>query len=351
MSIFSGYDPNPWLAEKSLAALKEAVRLVDLANEPDTTPWYAKNLKHLASAIIGRLAPIVAFTHQAGETAAGHAEWGSICERGTFAMAAWCKKWKIEDPHAFLQGILAEEMDEAERDEKSNSPGKEMPDKDDPDSAEKKVWIYGSMIMHLMNPSFPVGSERLLKWLLFGLRTSEYADTVVVNKNFLPTDIGLSIEDTKSAYQDLYDRGLIQRVIIPDLKTHALALRLVVSGVSDNNKHPEPFQPEEFGAPGIRIAGQPTIGNQLTFSVPAALGAIIHSWPNSDENGDALKTLLQARIGPDQIYIDTIKTVSKENEVEVTLSVRMPFDSNDDGMCLAMSLIAIDWLKSKRIAH
>lgn len=40
MSIFdqtSGLDPTDWMREKSLAALEIAVKLVDLANEPDTT--------------------------------------------------------------------------------------------------------------------------------------------------------------------------------------------------------------------------------------------------------------------------------------------------------------------------
>jgi len=44
MSVFEGFPPGPWLAEKTLAALELAASLVDLANEPDTTAWYRKTL-------------------------------------------------------------------------------------------------------------------------------------------------------------------------------------------------------------------------------------------------------------------------------------------------------------------
>ncbi len=351
MSIFRGYDPGPWLAEKSLAALKEAVQLVDLANEPDTTPWYEKNLKHLASSLIGRLAPMVAFTHQTDETAVKYEEWKPICERGTFALAAWCKKWKVEDPHAFLQQVLAEEMDESELIEKLNSPEEAKPEKNEADSDSIKVWIYGSMMMRLMDKSLPIGSVRLLQWLLFGLRTSEYAATVIVNKKFLPTDIDLSIEETKAAYRDLYERGLIQRTTIPGIHSEALALCFVVSGVTDDNKHPAVFHEEEFGAPGIRIVGKPTTGNLLTLRIPAPLGALIHSWPTAGENRAALKLSLQEHIGEDRIYIETLKTENRENMIVINVSVRMPFDANDNDLSMEMEQIAIVWLKSKLIAQ
>ena len=55
MSIFDGYsgfDSTDWLREKSLVTLKIAASLVDLANETDTTPWYAKNLKGIANGLM-----------------------------------------------------------------------------------------------------------------------------------------------------------------------------------------------------------------------------------------------------------------------------------------------------------
>ena len=56
MSVFR-FDPDdpknpfPYLAEKSLIALQEAARLVDLANEPGTAEWYAQELRGRAERI------------------------------------------------------------------------------------------------------------------------------------------------------------------------------------------------------------------------------------------------------------------------------------------------------------
>src|SRR5204862_7187431 len=44
-------------------------QLVDLANEPDTTPWYSRRLRRTASALVGRLAPLTLFVHGANEQA------------------------------------------------------------------------------------------------------------------------------------------------------------------------------------------------------------------------------------------------------------------------------------------
>ena len=73
MSIFnpsSGMNALRWIQEKALSALEDAARLVDLANEKDTSPWYAKELRRRAGAMIGRLAPLVALVHGVGEEAA-----------------------------------------------------------------------------------------------------------------------------------------------------------------------------------------------------------------------------------------------------------------------------------------
>ncbi len=69
MSIFnsgSGMNPLPWLQEMTLRALQAAVNLVDVANEPDATDWYARTLRQSAMAVVGRLAPVVALLYRAG---------------------------------------------------------------------------------------------------------------------------------------------------------------------------------------------------------------------------------------------------------------------------------------------
>jgi hypothetical protein len=81
VSIFdptSGMNALPWIQEKGLRTLEEAARLVDLANEKDTTPWYSKELRYRASTMIGCLAPMVALFHGSAEAARAEAWNGAI---------------------------------------------------------------------------------------------------------------------------------------------------------------------------------------------------------------------------------------------------------------------------------
>ena len=122
MSIFdptSGYIPTDWLKEKSLAALEAAVKLVDLANEPDTTSWYAKNLKHIAEELVSRLVPMTALFHGVAAQGVESEEWQGIIERGTFALTKWCRKWNIANPYRFSESVTARQRDESETIEKS----------------------------------------------------------------------------------------------------------------------------------------------------------------------------------------------------------------------------------------
>ena len=98
MSIFdptSGKDPSAWLMEKSLAALESAVKLIDLANESDTTPWYRKNLRFIGEHLINRLLPMTALFHGVPEEGVLPEEWENIIEKGTFELARWCRKWDV----------------------------------------------------------------------------------------------------------------------------------------------------------------------------------------------------------------------------------------------------------------
>jgi hypothetical protein len=86
MSIFnpdSPLNPGPWLQEKVLVVLQVATKLIDLANERDTTPWYRRKLKDLGGQLVSRLAPIVALVHAAGDEAASTDEWRPILDEGT----------------------------------------------------------------------------------------------------------------------------------------------------------------------------------------------------------------------------------------------------------------------------
>jgi len=98
MSIFDGDDinPVPYLSEKTLSALQYAAALIDLANEPDTTTWYKRNLMEIAEGIVVHLVPAVAVLNWSGQESAEQSR--AILNGGTFALARWCKKHNIGNP-------------------------------------------------------------------------------------------------------------------------------------------------------------------------------------------------------------------------------------------------------------
>ncbi len=55
--------------------------------------------------------------HQVGDAASAD-EWTGITERGTFALAAWCKKHDIQDPIKRSFDLLAKEWEDGEAEAK-----------------------------------------------------------------------------------------------------------------------------------------------------------------------------------------------------------------------------------------
>lgn len=113
-----GFDSIPWLQEKTLSALEQSVRLVDLAHEPDTTPWYRRALIEIAEPLITTLMPVVAFVHVAQE-AAEHDDIRMVVEGGAFALSRWGKKWDISAPRRVGRMSLTELRLVDENEEKS----------------------------------------------------------------------------------------------------------------------------------------------------------------------------------------------------------------------------------------
>jgi hypothetical protein len=150
MSIFdrySGFDSTDWLREKSLATLEIAASLVDLANESDTTPWYAKNLKRIATGLIARLGPMVVLFYGLGEECVKQEGWLDIGERGTFALVKWCKKWNIKNPYKFANNLTPKERTVDETSEKLLETKKEIGYVDEGESDAIKLEIYQNMSM------------------------------------------------------------------------------------------------------------------------------------------------------------------------------------------------------------
>jgi hypothetical protein len=263
MSIFdrtSGYDPTDWMREKTLAALEIAVKLVDLANEPDTTAWYEKNLKRMAGHLIARLLPMTALLYDTGAEAVEDDQWKDIAERGTFALTRWCRQWKIASPYHFTESVTAKKRAEAETTEKRQTFEPNILTNDDEHSHTLELEVHRYMALQMLSGGLNDPAKSLLAWALFNLGTSEYADIVVLNRKFLPTDIGCTPEQTGEGYRQLYQKGLIEKVEGLDIINEAIALRMVVDGINDS-KHAPPFQEVTFGRPGLSLMGKPTTGS------------------------------------------------------------------------------------------
>ncbi|MBK6520033.1 MAG: hypothetical protein IPM79_37595 [Polyangiaceae bacterium] len=347
MSIFrrdSGFDPSDWLKEKTLLALMDAVRIVDLANEPDTTRWYEKQLRRIAEPLIARLVPVVALVHRAGEDAVTHDAWRPILKGGTFALAAWAKKHDIVDPAVAGFKALAPEREDEEVMEKAVQLPQGLISVEEDGALELKSDIAFRFAVQMGRGEFNPQELRLLAWLLQDLRLSEFADVVVVSKRFLPTDIGSSVDETVAAYRSLCERGAIERVEnVPAIRAEALALRLVIE--RNASRHAAPYREESFGFPGARVGGQPTIGNELTIVLPPSLAAVVRSWSIPDAALGELRDHLQAALGEDRAFVETVHL--REGELHVGL--RYPMETKDAVMVAELATASESWLRRRTV--
>jgi hypothetical protein len=349
MSIFdpnSGMNPLPWIQEKSLRALDEAVRLVDLANESDTSEWYSKELKRRASGLIQGLAPLVALFNNAGEAAASSEEWGGVKERGTFALAAWCKKFDIQDPTKRAFNLIARERDDDDLEAKVARPADvHAEDEDDLWVLDRRCTIYSSLSRRVLHEDLTEPARRLLLWAMADLGFASRADVVGLSRRFLPTDVGATPEETLEAYRLLYDRGLVERVEDEDAGSDRLLLRLVAEGVNDS-KQPLPFKEEKFGFPGARINGQPTTGNVLRVPLDGPLGDALSRWRFTDEDRRSLESAIQRQLGHDRVYVEVVN-VMNEHAPALEVKLRYMWEDSDAELTASLRSAALQWARER----
>lgn len=351
MSVFSGeFNPLPWLQEKTLHALQAAASLVDVANEPDTTAWYKRKLVRTAELIVDRLAPVVAFLNRAGAEAADRDEWGPVLEGGSFALATWCRKWKIGDPTNIAKGSLLHlrtvEEDEEKAEELEPEPftgGLEA-------ALDLKVQIYSHFSRRLLFDELSPAAHRMMLWLLGDLWISDPPDVVYVSRRFLPNDIGATAQETASAYKELYDRGWIERPDseATDERPDRLSLRLIVQGLNDS-RHAALYQEEEFGYPGARIAGQVTCWQRKFINLPDTLSAMLGRWFTEPQELVELKDYLQRQIGEDKIYLERAEIKYRDETPRLMVYFRYPLQAELEPLEKEVSDGVEQWLKERVI--
>jgi hypothetical protein len=356
MSIFdrtSGFDPTDWMREKSLAALEIAAKLVDLANEPDTTAWYEKNLKRMAKNLIARLLPMTGLLYGVGAEAVEPDQWEGIAERGTFALTKWCRQWKVANPYHFSEGVTAKKREEGETNEKRQAVEPNILKREDEHGPTLALEIHHHMAFQMLYGGLNDQAKSLLAWALFNLGTSEYADIAVLNKKFLPTDIAFSPEQTSEGYRQLYQKGLIEKVEGLDIIDEAIAIRLVVDGINDS-KHAAPFQEVAFGRPGLRIQGKPTTGNIIQLTFDKHHNKYLEWIACSQEKIRQMHGALQQKLGSDHVYIENVRIApaadKTDNKRILEIQYRYPFDIDDRQMELQLKSTAEKWIKASIVS-
>lgn len=232
--------------------------MVDLANEADTTRWYARRLRRTASGLISRLAPLTLFVHRADQKSLEDSEWNAIAKHGTLALAAWCERWGIAGAKFLGQSPLLDDDDDDGDDDKAATPEDHPVVNDDlTRTLDRRLELMGLMARRMLNEELPDGARRLLLLLLGHLRYSPHMDIVLVSKRFLPGDIGVSPAEAADACRALYVREFIERVeALSEATGDALALRLLVEvSTIASMRPPTARRPSAFQALGSAESG------------------------------------------------------------------------------------------------
>lgn len=340
-----GLNPIPWLQEKTLSALTAAAALADLANEPDTTAWYAKTLRAHAQCLVAYLAPIVVLLHGAEREAATQGEWEPIVEGGSLALARWCKKWTIADPRTVGLGALADAWNDEERDAKAEGEARASMAAGGAAAATLRLELYAALTSRLLDERIPASSRRLLTFLMSGLRYSRHADAVEVSRRFLPTDAGLEPGETATAYRDLHERGLLE-LVEPEPEDGERRIWRLVSEDLNESRHRLPFREEVFGYPGARIAGKGTIGSVVLVELTEAMGAAL-AWWSSEENLVELGAHLQQQLGDDRVYIERIELRERSDSRPIKVRLRYPYEENDERLREEVRQLVELWLRER----
>ena len=348
MSVFSDeFNPISWLREKTLLALQTAASLVDVANEPDTTPWYKRKLLSSAEHLIDRLLPVVAYLHQTESAAVDREEWGDILEGGSFSLAKWCKKWKVADPTSIGRSSLRHLRTVEETEEKAQELPQELFEGDLERVLDMKLQIYSYMSRRLAQGQFSNEAQRIMLWLLGSLWVSDPADVVTISKRFLPTDIDITPEQASSGYRELYEKGFVERVEHnSEQRPDRLSLRLVVEGLNDSRHAPE-YKDETFGYPGARIGGKLTFGQGKLLQLPDIFTAMLNRWFKEDQELNELCNFLQRTIGEDRIYIERAEVKIRNEKPRLLLYFRYPLDAELEPLEVELSEHAEEWFKNR----
>ena len=356
---------EPWLQEKSLAALKDAAKLIDLANDPETADWYAKALRRRGQSLVASLLPLVTTLFEADDAAMTPKQVSGISEGGSFALAKWCKQNRVGDPRDIADNLIRyrqgerearSESDDQESPRAEDSLGVSAPGKraarrmlirsDDKRGLPLKTAVFGGMAYRMLRDTWPPTAVELMLWLLSRLEQSEFADVVTVSPKFLPGDIGTSPEAITEAYDWLYERGCIERIQDADVTDqNQLALRLVVEGVNES-REPAPHRPETFGFPGYMINGRRAEWCFIDVPVTSSAAEALAGWRDRSASLDELQGALQRAFGDEQVVCE-LRLVGARGARQVHVKLRALPDRDEELLVRRATEITERWLQER----
>jgi DNA-binding MarR family transcriptional regulator len=100
-----------------------------------------------------------------------------------------------------------------------------------------RQWVVRMTLQRLSDDAISDRERRLLAWIAFHLAMSDHADTAVVPRRFLASELRMTTADVESALDALIERGFVlAEYMLSD--EHRLALRLLVQGMNDERRGP-----------------------------------------------------------------------------------------------------------------
>jgi hypothetical protein len=252
-------NPLPWLVKKTAMALSAAVKLVDLANEPDTNSWYQRKLKAIAHSLIGRLAPVVSVLCDRGVAADRPSKWEPIVKGGTAALVEWMNENALADQIGWVMPThpprpSTPHAAAAERTQEISKPPILA---DAENRAAIQVRLLRNCASWLLRADAQKATQRLLLWIMARLEGAEYVDVIALSRSLLADDIGATSAETEAAYRALWEAGVIEPVDYLPAPENPDCFLVRVALLGDNEtKYPKPYQSETFG-PGLKDGRQP----------------------------------------------------------------------------------------------
>lgn len=222
-----------WVREKVELVLEEIARIGDIAKDPETPPWYKRNLRQFLAPAFGNGLKVLLWSY--GRTEDWTPELSKRpTEHGTLGLASVLNGIGIE--HQLRVGEPTIDPDDADDREPATYDEPARPNAD-PWSLPARQWIVRTTFQRLVDDRSSADARRLLSWIAYHVAISDHADVGFLARKFLASDIGLSDAQGVAALEELVERGWVreERALSDDRR---LALRLIVEGLNDPRHEP-----------------------------------------------------------------------------------------------------------------